>query len=183
MVHALTRIWRNKAGSIAVEFAMTASIMLLILGGGVELGYYVLLHQKMDRTAAAMGDLFAQSESLTATDITNIFSAAAPIASPFDFAQRGRVIVSMINTPSGNQPKVTWQRLGGGNHTATSQIGSVNGNATLPQGLVVQTGEGLIVAEVFFRYEPIIFDLFIPSKTFVHRSYYRPRLVSMIPIN
>lgn len=173
----------DRRGVAAIEFGVVMSVVTILLLGGIELSYYLLVRQKLDRAAASMGDLVGQAQTLTQVDLDNIFTAAQHITQPLDFANQGVVIVSMVNSPDGTAKTILWQRRGGGALTATSVTGIESGPATLPTGFTLLQGESTIVAEIHFHYKPILIDLFVGERTVTHRSYYRPRLSSQVTIN
>lgn len=57
--NALMPFLRDSRASILVEFAIIAPILIMMLLGGVELGRFILLDQKLDRTAMTVADLIA----------------------------------------------------------------------------------------------------------------------------
>ena len=179
----LRRFREDRKGAVMAEFAIVASIFVLVLLAGIEFSRYMLVRQKLDRAAAAMGDLVGQAQTLTQVDLDNIFDAAQHIVKPFGFDTNGLVIVSMVNSTDGTNKTILWQRAGGGALVATSGIGIETGQATLPAGFTLREGESVVVAEVHFRYKPFVFDLFIKDAVVTHRAYYRPRLSSQVTIN
>lgn len=178
MMTMFRRLLRAQRGAILPEFAAAMPVLALLLLGGMEISRYVLLHQKLDRVAATMGDLVAQAETITTADIDNLFNAAGYVASPFTMGSNGVVVISGVGLVTA-QTKVNWQRSGGGSLAASSDIGVAGANATLPDGLVVREGETLIVAEVFYAYTPWILGGVTTPSTLYHRAFFRPRYGSL----
>jgi len=174
----IRRLVRSRRGAILPEFAMAMPILVMMILGGTEISRYVLLHQKLDRVAATMGDLVAQAETITTADLDNLFDAAGFVASPFAMGANGVVVISSIGLVSA-QPHVNWQRAGGGALPASSDIGTTGAVATLPDGLTVRAGETLIIAEVFYAYTPWILGGFTNPSTLYHRAFFRPRYGSL----
>jgi hypothetical protein len=69
---------------------------------------------------------------------------------------------------------VQW-RGGGAHASATSHIGSEGGDATMPTTFSVDVGENIVVAEVFYDYEPFLFEGIFQPAIFRHTSFMRPR--------
>ena len=92
----LTRLLRNTRGLILAETAISLSVLSVTTLAGVEIGRYVLLTQKLDRVAASVADIAAQSQSISVADLDNLFSAATEIIKPFSLAGTGMVIVSSV---------------------------------------------------------------------------------------
>ena len=174
--HALRRFRSERDGAILIEMAFAMPVLLSLLLGGVEIARYVLLHQKLDRVASSIADLVSQSETVSAADLQNIFDAAKYVAKPFELASDGTVVVSSVTNPLGSaNATVNWQRSGAGTGTATSRVGTEGGAASLPTGFTLADGQTIIVAEVFFDYQPwILGDGTSPSQLY-QRALFRPR--------
>ena len=166
----------NTRGGVMVEFAFAMPLLITLLLGGVELGRYVLLHQKLDRTAMTVSDLVARVTSVTPSDLDTVLNAADLVMSPFDFGDKGVVIISSVKqkTPSG-QPKVIWQRKGAGTLNQSSELGHTDTDAVLPNNALVSTTQAIVVGETYYTYTPWFITM-IPSTTIRHVAYFRPRL-------
>jgi Flp pilus assembly protein TadG len=163
------------AGNVAVEFALTLPVLMLLMLGSAEMARFVILHQKVDRVAVTTSDLVARAETIKESELQDIFAAADLVAQPFDLPGLGIVIVSAI-TNTGSGARVAWQRSGGGSATHTSQIGSEGGVATLTTDFEVREGETAIIAEVFYDFEPFLSELIVEPQTLYRRAHHRPRL-------
>jgi Flp pilus assembly protein TadG len=167
---------RDRRGGVMIEFAFAMPILILLLLGGVELARYMLLHQKLDRTAMTVSDLVARVTSVDKADLDTVLNAAYLVMSPFDLTDQGVVIVSSVRGNSGSgTPEVQWQRCGAGNLTATSEVGTPGSNATISNPNLVTATDGIVVGETFFHYEPWFIKM-IPSTTIHHIAVFRPRL-------
>ena len=154
----LRRLARDRLGNVLLEFGFTLSILATLTMGGVEIARYVLMHQKLERVAASVGDLISQAETLTTTDVDNLFQAAQHVIKPFELAENGVVVVSSITGVQDNPPFINWQRNGGGTLVSPSELGVAGGDATMPEGFGVAVGETVVVAEVCFDYTPWMFE-------------------------
>ncbi len=93
-------------------------------------------------------------------------------------AQGGTVILSSVSL-KGGVARLKWQRRGGGKLTAASRIGVAGGVATLPAGMVLRTGDTLIIAEVWFEFAPVLYPQVAPAARLYHSAFFRPRLGSL----
>ncbi len=152
---------------------MAMPVLSLLLLGGVELGRYVLLNQKLDRSVMTLSDLVASTTSVSIAEIDQIFNATSLILDPFPLGAQGAVVISSVVDDSGT-PTIEWQRTGGGSLSVTSAVGVQGGNATLSDNDLVDAGQGVIIGEVFYEYQPWFTDL-IPSSVIRHQSVFRPR--------
>lgn len=165
---------RDDRGGAMIEFGFAMPVLIMLMMGGIELGRYVLLHAKLDRTAMTVSDLVARVTSLTTEELDTIFSATNLVMAPFSLDDRGVVIVSSVTEVSGT-PTVTWQFKGAGTLLVTSEVGAKGDNAILSDPGMVTATDGLIVGETYFDYSPWLIDL-IPSTRLRHVAVFRPRL-------
>ena len=172
----IRRFWKEDYGAVAIEFGLVISTLIVILMGCFEAGRYILLNQKLDRTSSSIADLIAQADNVTTGVLNDTYAAADEQTLPFDLATHGRVIVSSVYKPDTSDPKVQWQCEGGGSYaSATSAIGSEGGTADMPTTFSVDVGENVVVAEVFYDYEPFLFGGIFQPAVFRHTSFMRPR--------
>ena len=176
------RLRRSERGSISVEFAISITVIIALLTGGVEFGRYVLVRQKLDRAATTASDLVARAESLSTGQLGNIFNSTREVMTPYDFNANGLVIVSMV-TQSNGVDEIVWQRSGGGVFSKASVIGVEGDAATLPSGFVLRSGESVVVAEIHYRYNPMILGGVIGVTDVYHVAYFRPRFGASVPLD
>ncbi|MEM7222691.1 MAG: TadE/TadG family type IV pilus assembly protein [Pseudomonadota bacterium] len=175
MLIAIARFCRGREGSVMVEFAFAATLFFLLLLGGFEVGRFMLLHQKLSRVAADSSDLVSRAEELTAADVQQVFEAAEFILNPFDLGDDGLLIITSVSTIANETPSIDWQFDGAGTGTGTSEIGSGAGQtAVLPDGFTMRPDENVIIAEVFYDYEPF-FGVVTTSQTIYYTGTHRPR--------
>ena len=169
------RLWGDRSGIAAVEFALVLPVMILFSLGIAEVGRFALLTLKLQHAANTMADLASRDEELSLAAVQSMFSAMQHIVQPFDLGRDGLVIVSGVGVDNGSPPTVFWQEEGAGALEESSTIGSDGGDATLPADLILRDGETVIVAEAVFRYTPWLLAL-IPETLLRRTAFYRPRL-------
>jgi Flp pilus assembly protein TadG len=168
--------WRDSRGGAMIEFGFAMPLLLILFMGGLELGRFVLLHAKLDRTAMTVSDLVARVTSLSVAELDTIFAATDLVMAPFSMDDRGIVIVSSVTDPNDTGAKVTWQRSGAGTLSVTSDVGALGEDADLADpSMVSSTNGGVIIGETYFDYSPWLIDL-IPSTRLRHVAIFRPRL-------
>ena len=163
----------NRA-TVSVELALTLPLLITLLGSGLEITNYVLIHQKVERTSATISDLVAQSARMTESEMTSLFSATEYVMKPFDLATDGNVVVSSISASGGNPPVISWQRSSGGGHNG-SRFGAEGAAASLPAGLSVRDGENIIACEAYYHYRPMLFKGVVEETTLYRYAFFRPR--------
>jgi Flp pilus assembly protein TadG len=176
VIQTIRRFWKDDSGVAAIEFGLVISILIVILTGCFECGRYILLNQKLDRTSTSVVDLIAQADNVTTGVLSDTYAAAEEQTLPFDLATHGRVIISSVYKPDTSTEKVQWQCEGGGSYTsASSEIGDEGSDADMPDTFTVGVGENVVVAEVFYDYEPFLFEGVFQPAVFRHTSFMRPR--------
>ena len=175
----LARLRRSSGGGVLIETAVSLPILISLLMGGVEFARFVMLNQKLDRVAGTTGDMVARSDTVSQAIMNDYFLSAGLIAAPFDMQTRGAVIVSTIVADE-NGAQILWQETGGGGLAATSHIGLAGEAPDLPEFFDVEEGESLVVAEVFYDYEPVFMADVLPTTQVYHRAFYRPRTTSVV---
>ncbi len=170
---------RDRRGGVMLEFAFAMPILVGLLMGGVEFARFALVNQKMERVTSFVGDFVARAEALDEADFDDYFAAADQLGRPFDLFEGGNIIVtSVIGEATG--PEILWQQIGTGHVTAPSLVGLPGEPAVLPLNFNVDEGEGLVVTEVYFDYEPILLPLMIPAQRLYYQSIYRPRTTAIL---
>lgn len=172
------------SGVALIEFAFALPLLLIMLIGMMELSYYALVIQKLDKVANSMADFVTQGSTVGITDLNTFGQAVPQIMQPFAF--NGTVIFSNVSNFSvPTAPCLTtgvscvkWQYKVLG--TDASQVGSVGGLATLPSGYTVLSNQSVIMAEAYLNYSPLLSTSgnFIPAFT-AQKLYkvalYKPR--------
>ena len=183
MWNFIRRLRASEKGGVLIEAGLAIPILIVLLLAGFEISRLTLLNQKLDRAASSMADLVSQSKDLTAAQLTDMFSAIQHVMEPFDVGGSGKVIVSSIGAVGANPTTIFWQRTGSGSIAATSQIGAEGATPTLPAGMTIVSGEGLIVAEIFYDYTPFVFWDIVSVSQLYHRAFFRPRFGGLDVLN
>jgi Flp pilus assembly protein TadG len=176
----LRRLLLDKDGVAGIEMAIVTPVLLILLCGGGEAALFLRSHFQASQMASTVADAISRYESITASDIASIFSVSSEVMGSADFAEKGYVILSSVSRTSGGDPVVTWQCKGGAISTA-SRIGAVTKTATLPQNLVLDATDNVIVAEVFYQYTPMFTGIAPASmeQQLYKTAVFRPRLGSL----
>ena len=171
---AFRRLRDNCRGAALVEMGMVAPILVGLLLGGYETARFLYISQKVQRTAMTLADLAARGQTMDANDLNNLFAAAGEVARPLTLPADGRAVVSSVVSDEDGNPVVDWQRDDGA-LAASSRVGTQGDVATIADQALVADEQSVIVAEVFYNYEPQ-FTPIIPSTTIYQQSVFRPRL-------
>lgn len=177
----LFRLFRCEKAVAAIEFALVVPILSILFLGGFELTRYVLIYQKLSKTAASMSDLISRSDKLSEADISNTFNAVQWLMAPYYEENKVRVIVSSI-MDDGTGNLVNWQRCGGGTLVDASELGTQGSYVTLPNTFDLKLNEDTIVAEVHYDYTSIIGIDIIANDIVIKTRFTKPRLGALTEI-
>ena len=164
-------VWRsfrkNKRGAAAVEFALIAPAMMLLYSGLVELCQAMIAERKANHVASAVGDLVAQAETVSTTDLTDIFTIGNTIMAPYPTTSLQMRITSVTANASGT-PKVDWSRGSGGYAALTP-------GATVALPLTLNSGESVVMSEAKYQYTSVLHYVLPNALNYAEVFYLRPR--------
>lgn len=173
------RLTDDRRGGAMLEFAFAMPVLIGLLMGGVEFARFALVNQKMERVTSFVGDFVARAEALDAADFGDYFAAANQLGAPFDLFQDGNIMVTSV-TGEDTGPEVLWQQVGAGSVIEESEVGAPGDPAVLPEDFNVDEGEGLVVTEVWFDFEPLMLPGLVPSRRLYYQAIYRPRNTAIL---
>ncbi len=171
----VSRLRRDIHGVIAIEFALILPILVVLFLGAAEFGRLILLSQKLQNGAFVLADLIGRDERISESKIEDIFHAVGMVMKPFDFSTNGRAIVTSVGGSDDDGPLVNWQRYGAGQFDTASAVGVEGGEAAISEALTLDNGETLLVAELYFSFEPL-FGLMLDPYIIRKEAYLKPRL-------
>ena len=165
------RFARDGSGLAAIEFAMMLPLMVTLYFGVVEISQAVSIDRKMALTARTVGDLVAQCDNITPTDMTNILQASSTVAAPFPLGPL-KVKVAGVTIDGSKKATVTWSDASGTTGRAT---GTTLTTAELPTGLRI-ANTMIIFTETSYDYKPAIGYIITGTLKLTDQSFMRPRL-------
>ncbi|MEH7912030.1 TadE/TadG family type IV pilus assembly protein [Rhizobium laguerreae] len=177
-VALIRRLMHDGKGVAGIEMAILMPMLLLLLCGGGEIALYARSHFQASQMASTVADAISRYETLTASDVTSIFTVTSEIMGTDDFSKNGYMILSSVSRTGGATPIVAWQCKGGA-LASTSKLGIVNKAATLPGSLTLDATDNVIVAEVFYRHTPIFSNFVSIEPQLYKTAVFRPRLGSL----
>jgi Flp pilus assembly protein TadG len=165
------RLWRDRRGAALVEFAIIAPVMLLLLLGSVETAHLVESHRRVAHTASAVADLVAQERQVDGAKLADIFLAGDLIIAPLPPERLGVRVSSFV---ADSQGKVSREWFAEGRPYAGGAP------ASLPSGYTLPRGQGVIVADVSYRYRPVLRWVLLGEFTLQKRMLLRPRIADKV---
>lgn len=169
----IRRLGRDQRGLAAVEFALLAPLMILLYFGLVEFCQGYMAQKRMGHVASQVADLVAQSDSMTGTQVDDIFMIGGLIMRPFPDAGLSQRVSSVTRNASG-VVRVDWSRGSGMSPLEKDVV--ITG---IPTGLI-GNGESLVMAEAAYDYRSPA-NYLLPGVTKFEQTYYlRPRTVNVV---
>lgn len=176
---SLFRLFKDRRGVAATEFALVVPAMLLLLYGTVELGNALLLARKLTSATQTAADLTAQEQTMNTAKMNDIFTAINEIMRPFDTTGAGYVVTSIVRDPGTDTTRVVWSKAYG---SGTAK--AVNSTITVPANMLPSLGDTVILAQLTYTYTPLLGDLIFASGFSTgDTAYLRPRRVQNIPFS
>jgi Flp pilus assembly protein TadG len=145
-VRAGRALRQSTHGMAAVEFALTAPVLILLYLGTFQITDAIAAKRKVAVTTRTLADLTTQYTSLSSSEADAILAAATQVMAPYD-PSPGTFIVSEIYIDNAGAAKIAWSRARNG--TART----VNSAITLPTG-ISQNNSYVILAETSYQYTP-----------------------------
>ena len=148
----LRRLARAREGAIAVEFAFTFPVLLIMLFGMVELENLVATQHRMFTAGSSIDAVIGRIPSLTTASETNIFAAATDIMGSTASSPPNLRVSQVIITNTGT-PKYEWSDVQGAAYTPYARCAK----SVLPQLLsanapALASGQRVLVAEIQYTW-------------------------------
>ena len=166
------RLWSDARGAAAVEFALLVPLMALLYFGVVEVTQGAMTQQRVAHTASAIGDLVAQSTSITSDEVGDIFNVGDTIMSPYPTSGLQMRVTSLVADKNGNVT-VAWSQANGMTALAKGSPVSVPANVITP-------GASAIMGESQYTYTSVFGQIMPSPVVFKETSYLQPRLSTTV---
>jgi Flp pilus assembly protein TadG len=159
---------RDQRGVSAVEFALVLPLIISMYVGAVEFSHALTIDRRVTSVASAAADLVAQSEEVSSSDLQDIFTASSSIMLPSP-ASPVTLVRTSVEADEDNETAVAWScgSNGGEAHAEDEDY-------DLPEGLT-QPFSSVIVAEVSYKYTPLVGEHLTGGITMSDTFYLRPR--------
>ena len=161
---------KNQDGVSAVEFALIAPILILFYLGAAEVSMALLASRRTDHIASSIGDLAAQSDTISHADISDLWNIADGMLDPMPSGAYLKLRLSSVTMKSDNKAYVDWSEANA-NATAynTNSVIATISTTELP------VGESMIMTEVNYDYNTPVGRFFPGTTSFSYRYYNYPR--------
>jgi Flp pilus assembly protein TadG len=175
--------WRNQRGVSAVEFALIAPVLVLMLFGATEASLAVTVDRKTTLAASTLGDLAAQTDLVTCADLAQISTVTRQVFEPYSGDNASMVVASL--KLDGGVAKVEWSKFLRSDLTVSGKpiiCEDVPGSHSLFVGKTVTVdtglfapGGGLVVGDIEMQHTTIGTSFIAGPLKLHERFYLRPR--------
>ena len=140
--HSTRQTLRDRSGSVLIEFALIAPILVSLLLGMYDLGPALLVRFKVASATQTVADIATQASTMQAADIVNFFAAGGDVMAPFSSSS---LVLRISNIASDGQGGafVYWS-CGNGSltpYTAKAAVTSTPTNTALSNLLILTSGK------------------------------------------
>lgn len=175
-LNTLRRFAVDRRGVSALEFALIAPILITLYLGLAELTLGMMASRKASHLAASVGDLAAQSESLTNANVSDLFEIGDSIINPFDGGTALKIRLTCVTMGTDEKAKVIWSDT----HTWTEKNTDASPVITAITTTQLPVGQSLIVTEVEYDYDSPLHSFLPATMTFDDVFYHHPRNGSVV---
>lgn len=160
---------RDIRGVSAVEFALIAPIIIMTYLAMAELTLGMMASRRTSHLAATIGDLAAQSETLTDANIQDLWAIGTSMLQPFVAGTNLKIRLTCVTMGTDNVARVVWSEP---HNTTDIADGETIAGITTEQ---ISPNESVVMTEVEYNYTSPI-GKFLPGDTnFKDTFYHHPR--------
>ncbi len=172
MLRIFKRFAKARSGLAAVEFALIAPVMGVLLIGTIDVCNALACRNKVTMLAATGADLVAQVKTVATSDVSDVFDAMNAIIYPFP--GRPKVVITSILSDGNGEGTVDWSQAQ--DDTALTHGATV----TLPSGLMPKDqcaadACSVILAQVSYDYSSPMGHFILGTVTMTDTFYAKPR--------
>lgn len=169
------RFIRETRGLAALEFAMIAPFLAVLIMGIAEMSLRFRAIDEFHRYLQQAGDYLSREDELFSADIDAIYAAAGEIMKPVELAGQLDLDVSSIGFIADGSPELLWQRIRG-NTPPSFDVADAAG--------LGGPGESVIRVSARFTYQSPISGLVgVNALQLDQAVYFRPRATRVIAID
>jgi TadE-like protein len=186
------RLDRDQRGSILIETAITLPVLGFLAFAGLEIANLMLTHTRISNIALSAADNASRMAPATGvlalpdvreSDINDVFTGAQLQSGSIDIQSNGRIIMSSLEVnPEGGQ-WIHWQRCFGSRPYASSfGVAGTGATGNTFEGMGIngrqiraEAGIPVMFVEVFYDYEPFIYESWIGERTINYTAAFAAR--------
>lgn len=173
-IRGVKRLWHDRRGLAMIEFALVAPVVLILGTCGLEMANYAIVRMRLSQITVTVADNISRVgldnglsvTQLTENDVNDTFGGVAVTGSTMNALEKGRVIISSLETNSSGGQWIHWQRCKGVKNVpsdwgveGTGATGTaLKGMGPGPDAAKVKspsTSIAVVYVETFYDYQPL----------------------------
>ena len=141
MCRSFRSLFSNNQGLALIEFTFIAPLLLVLVFGVVELTRFIIIVQKVERTAYSLSNVVGQylpagtagaatANMISVTNINNdVFPQLRRVLDPYNATADFRAMITSVRKAGAgpNPIRISWQIAGGGTLSNADTLSIVNG--------------------------------------------------------
>jgi Flp pilus assembly protein TadG len=167
VIATLRRLWRDQAGAALAELVIVMPFMMLLLMGFAEALQLVEAHRRVSRAASAIGDLAAQEQTLSRSELNELFLLGGLLMDPLPRTTLGARLMSFSADNTG-RVSLDWVENGSAAYGGSAP-------QALPAGYGLMANQSVMVADVSYTYKPGVRWILPADIKLQKRMLLRPR--------
>lgn len=187
----LRQLARSTSGIAAVEFALSAPLVVLMGMGGTELANLALTHMRISQAALSLADNASRigvtsdlsTKQVQEREINEVLTAADMQTGSLGLLKNGRAILSSLQVNADGGQWIAWQRCKGVKHydstygiEGNGKTGtSLQGMGSTGNKIKAVAGSAVMFVEVTYEYQPIIAPKYITPQTIHYTAAFTVR--------
>lgn len=156
-VTALKKLWTDRRGVSATEFAMLLPFMLLILIGMEVVTGALNQDRKISRIASSVTDLVAQAQTVTTSELDAVMKVGDAVLAPYSTDDLD-IVVASVSFDEDGKATVDWSRNNKGSTSSDWAPGS-KPPITLPD-TIAAPNSSIVVGQTNLDYRPAFAELY-----------------------
>jgi len=165
------RLRKDKRGVAAVEFALAAPLLLVLLCGIIELSNFMMAARRVSSAAHTAADLISQETDITSAELSELFQASRKVIEPFDEGLLTIGAASVRFDDGTGDPTLDW--------TGSYNGGSVSNPLTTATGMGA-AGESVLIVTSTYAYTPVLGLVMTGTYTLSETAVTRPRYIDYV---
>ncbi len=168
------RLWWDRTGASAVEFALLLPLLLILLAGLADLGHGLAVRRKVTQMASTSGEMISMQTAWVSSDVSSILSGVSSILQPYDLDNL-TILLCVVDIDKKGKATVAWSAAYGTTALSAGQASPTD----IPEDLQEEDVQ-MIVTRVQYKLNTILsglFESFTGDGAYEYEQYFltRPR--------
>lgn len=171
----LTRLFRDRRGVAAAEFALIAPALIFLIMGVLEMSFRFRATEEATRYVHQVADIVSRETDLEQDDLQELFDASVFMMQPLDTTNDLDLDIASVGFEGADaEPTILWRRVAGT---------EVSFDISETQGMGIED-ESIIRVGIRYNYQSVLTELFGGGSMVIEKSAYaRPRIERKVALD